>query len=246
MTTGFTTSADFYEILANSEKRLEREGPLLLDYLRRAPGSRVLDLACGTGLHSLLFAKNGAQVTARDISESMIEKAREIRPHENIAYGTGDMRDVSGGPWDYVLCLGNSLSLVRRKREVESTFGSVYKALSADGIFLLQLLNYAGSTATQARHRVERARDGETNVVAIKSLVPHGQWTLLTLNFFADNGTDIRSVSETAVQRNWQREDVVTAARNAGFVVETLYGDFDATPYDSAKSNDLIIVLRKP
>lgn len=52
-------------------KTLER----ILHYVK--PDDRVLDFACGTGLVSLRLAPQVAQLTAIDISTSMIEKANE-------------------------------------------------------------------------------------------------------------------------------------------------------------------------
>ncbi|HEX72981.1 MAG TPA: class I SAM-dependent methyltransferase, partial [Candidatus Hydrogenedentes bacterium] len=108
----FERGAAYYEVFANSVKRLEREGPFLLERFRRAPGNRVLDLACGTGPHALFFAEYGGVVTAVDAGAGMIAFARRARPHPNIEYRVGDMRRVEGGPWDFALCLGNSLSLI--------------------------------------------------------------------------------------------------------------------------------------
>lgn len=41
------------------------------------PGTRALDLACGTGRWSIFFARQGAEVVATDLSEPMVERARE-------------------------------------------------------------------------------------------------------------------------------------------------------------------------
>lgn len=49
------------------------------ELVRKLPGSplKVLDVGCGTGAMGLLFAEMGHQVTAVDLSEAMIAKARE-------------------------------------------------------------------------------------------------------------------------------------------------------------------------
>ena len=41
-----------------------------------APGERVLDLGCGTGLDAMFLARHGVHVLALDVSEGMLEQAR--------------------------------------------------------------------------------------------------------------------------------------------------------------------------
>ena len=53
----FRDIAVYYDMLAGGRKRIDREGPLLMDCFGRAPGRRVADLACGTGLHALFMAE---------------------------------------------------------------------------------------------------------------------------------------------------------------------------------------------
>ncbi|MBI3877827.1 MAG: class I SAM-dependent methyltransferase [Verrucomicrobia bacterium] len=48
-----------------------------LPWLELAPGSRVLDVACGAGHTGLYFATLGHHVTASDIARPMLERVRE-------------------------------------------------------------------------------------------------------------------------------------------------------------------------
>ncbi len=65
---------------------------LLNDLLRR-PSLRVLDVGCGTGRWSFWFAKHGAQVTAIDFSQEMIDRCRE-RQQELRDSGEPAMADL--------------------------------------------------------------------------------------------------------------------------------------------------------
>ena len=51
-----------------------------------APGGRVLDVACGTGVLTKALAQAGAHVIGVDASEGYLEGARLHRSHPNIAY----------------------------------------------------------------------------------------------------------------------------------------------------------------
>ena len=59
-----------------------------------APGGRVLDVACGTGVLTKALAEAGAQVIGIDASEGYLEGARRHRSHPNIAYEHGDIRHM--------------------------------------------------------------------------------------------------------------------------------------------------------
>jgi SAM-dependent methyltransferase len=59
------------------------------------PGHRVLEIACGNGLHSRRLASRGAKVTATDLSPRMIEIAKAKTPAElEVEYRVLDATDA--------------------------------------------------------------------------------------------------------------------------------------------------------
>lgn len=240
----FRTCAAYYEILFDSKARLEHEGPLLRYVYDAAPGKRVADLACGTGPHALFFAELGARVTAYDLSPDMIAHARARRPHPSITYVQQDMREVNGGPWDLVLCLGNSLCLLPSHEDAASLFSRVRSQLAPGGLFLTQTLNYAADDAQEARHRVVRKRQNGVDVVAVKNLVPHGDYTLLSLAFYAFSGAERFAVAESAVLVHLDRVDLEHFAAQARLERVELWGGFDRSGFEAAESTDVIGLFR--
>ncbi len=57
--------------------RARRRAQLICDAAKLKPGMRVLEVGCGTGLFTELFADYGAHITAIDISPDLIRLARE-------------------------------------------------------------------------------------------------------------------------------------------------------------------------
>ena len=55
-----------------------------------------LDLGCGLGRHTILFAENGFNTKAFDLSENAIQRTREYAEREklNVEYKVGDMLDL--------------------------------------------------------------------------------------------------------------------------------------------------------
>ncbi len=54
------------------------------DRLNIAPGSRLLDVACGSGQLALLAAKDGIEVTGVDIASNLVERARARAQGEGL------------------------------------------------------------------------------------------------------------------------------------------------------------------
>ncbi len=71
----------------------------LVDRLRPMPGERFLDLATGTGEVAARAARTGAEVTALDVAEPMLEKARRRAEEDGLAIRF-DLGDVEYLPYD--------------------------------------------------------------------------------------------------------------------------------------------------
>jgi len=72
-------------------------------------GCRILDAGCGTGALAVEAAKRGADVTAVDISPTLIGIARERLPEKlgdgRIRFLAGDMLDKRLGTFDHVVAM---------------------------------------------------------------------------------------------------------------------------------------------
>jgi SAM-dependent methyltransferase len=241
----FLGGAPWYDALSGGEKRILREGPFLLRALSCAPVSRVLDLACGTGIHALFFAEHGADVTACDLSPGMIRRAEAKRPHPRIVYEVADMRTPPSGPFGLALCLGNSLSLLPGHEDVRDCFKHTAAVLVPGGCFVLQLLNYANPALREPRQRTETARFDGGEVFARKTFTPGEDRTTLLLEYTVKRpGMPDQVTAETVCLRHWSLEDLHDAAHAAELVLERVQGSFEGTSYDPERSNDLILMLR--
>lgn len=65
-------------------KNTLKEVDFLLEELMLEPKSRILDIGCGTGRHSIELAKRGYKVTGLDLSSGMLSKAKEAADSANV------------------------------------------------------------------------------------------------------------------------------------------------------------------
>ena len=96
---------------AVSPEQTRLEVDFLGRVLRLQAGSRVLDVPCGYGRHSLELASRGYRLASVDLSPQMIEEGRAaaIDAGLEIEWRNADMRDLSWkSEFDAGFCFGNS------------------------------------------------------------------------------------------------------------------------------------------
>jgi 2-polyprenyl-3-methyl-5-hydroxy-6-metoxy-1,4-benzoquinol methylase len=103
-------------------------------------GKRLLDVGCGLGEHSLLFASWGALVTGIDISGASISVARQratryaLTERASFFETSFELMDATGGPFDIVWCAGFIHHVLDRLEEV---CGRLESLLAPQGFLVL-------------------------------------------------------------------------------------------------------------
>jgi SAM-dependent methyltransferase len=100
----FSEMADAYD--EDGSPEYEACAALVVDHAAPGPEDVVLDLGTGTGAIALALASRAKRVVGRDISEGMLERAREKAADagvDNVEFGYGEFRDPRyDGPVDVV------------------------------------------------------------------------------------------------------------------------------------------------
>ena len=85
--TVFKALAPFYDIIASP---LSKAREKVVDFANAAKGSKVLDVATGTGGQALAFAKRGYDTTGVDLSEAMLRIAQRKNRYANARFEVAD------------------------------------------------------------------------------------------------------------------------------------------------------------
>lgn len=86
---------------------------------KRSAGSRLLDVACGTGRHDE-YLKRHYTVEGVDLSPDMLAIARERNP--DVTFHVGDMTRLQlGRQYDAVICMFSSIGYARTVENLERT-----------------------------------------------------------------------------------------------------------------------------
>ncbi|MBT5455718.1 MAG: class I SAM-dependent methyltransferase [Rhodospirillaceae bacterium] len=136
-----------WDDLIDWEARAESEGHFFVDILKERGKTKILDVATGTGFHSVRLLEAGFDVTSADGNAEMLTKAFEnARDREQMLHTVhADWRwlnkDVHG-KYDAIICLGNSFTHLFEERDRRRALAEFYAALKYDGILIIDQRNY--------------------------------------------------------------------------------------------------------
>jgi ubiquinone/menaquinone biosynthesis C-methylase UbiE len=102
-------------------------------------GSRLLDLACGTGNTLLPMLDRGYEVTGVDISDAMLAEARR-KTQGRAQLVWGDMRDLPVlGEFELVWCLGDALNYLDTAQELTAALTGMRRNLAPGGVVVFDV-----------------------------------------------------------------------------------------------------------
>lgn len=136
-----------WDELIDWDARSEGEGSFFIDMLKERGVKRVLDVATGTGYHSVRLLKAGFEVTSADGSPNMLAKAFENAKRHGFILQTCHAdwrwlnRDVHS-KYDAVICLGNSFTHLFSERDRRKSLAEFYAVLKHDGLLVVDQRNY--------------------------------------------------------------------------------------------------------
>ena len=116
--------------------------PMILKMAGNVRGQKVLDIGCGDGRYSELFARSGANVIATDLAAPQIEMAQEKHAHQNIRYSVGDVSAADAAPGSMDLVLANMVvPSIGSVESLDKLFAQARKMLRPDGRFIVSVLH---------------------------------------------------------------------------------------------------------
>jgi 2-polyprenyl-3-methyl-5-hydroxy-6-metoxy-1,4-benzoquinol methylase len=243
-----------YDRAIDWNSRLQREIPFLIESLPERDHPRVLDIACGSGRHSVALAKSGAEVVGFDSSEEMIKAAEDHAEQNGVAveFFLADMLDFADmvrGEFDLVVCLGNSLALLPTIDALTSLLTQVHSLLSKDGQLVYQVLNFqeilssdfrvfpmktgateSGNEVVFSRFYDHSGSSTHTKLILTSHVKDKGKWSVVS------NSLDVLRLDKATVDR---------ALAASGFSSFQLFSDYEESSFSQARDRNIVLRAKR-
>mgnify|MGYP001773495152 CR=1 FL=1 len=228
--------------VVNDLELTKREVDYFLQILNPSKDSRILDLCCGHGRHSLELARRGFNfVEGLDISHYLITKARKQAKAEGlkVKFREGDARKLPYLPdtFDIILILGNSfgyfenikddLNVLKEAFRVLKPYGKILIDL-ADGDYLKRNYQPRSWEWIDKKYIVVRERSLSLDRLITREIVIHSEKGVIADQIYAE--------------RLYNKDKLEELLKLAGFSNITFHGSLIT---DSKRNQDLGMMAKR-
>lgn len=208
---------------------IQRNVPLTSD-------SRVLDVCCGFGRHSIELARRGYSVTGFDLSAFLISKAFENLNNARernlkVEFLIKDMIDFSfNKTFDAAINIFTSFGYFETDADNFKVFKNVESSLMKSGYFVFDFIN---------------------SIYLRNSLIPHSENVIdgnavVQKRYIKDNFVfkDITVGNEKFTERLklYTDSDIIGALEDSGFRIVNVFGDYYGNDFNKSDSSRIIVI----
>lgn len=213
---------------------------------KKLAAKTIIDLGCGTGLLTVELAKRGHQMTGIEPSEAMLAVAR-AKPHaDQVKWIQGSFERMDGLQADMVLMTSHVAQFFLVEKAWRAMLRAAHKALNGGGYLVFdirQLSNppLVGWPTENNRRKFENTAAGAVEWWFKLLDVENNRMRYELHYLFARSGEEIVSVNELAFR---SQDEITEVLSNAGFEIETIYGDWDGSSV-STDNPEMIFVAKR-
>ncbi|MEM7735508.1 MAG: methyltransferase domain-containing protein [Deinococcota bacterium] len=179
----YNQAADFYtdfvqEELSSKMSVLSVVTEQTVKALGSVAGCSVCDVACGEGHVSRRLASQGAQVTGVDISQSLLDKAKQLTPAElDIQYIQADaqsLNQLDSASFDYVVSNMALMDIADHK----SMFDHCWRIVKDAGVLVVSMLHPCFESPFDANNPpIELTSAGNFLAARVRRYLEEGHWS---------------------------------------------------------------------
>lgn len=212
----------------------------LIQHLKPAKNSIMLDVACGKGRHSIALAEMGFDVTGIDLSLSSIEEA-SLSEANNLHFFQHDMRlPFWINYFDYAFNFFTSFGYFKTEREHNNAFRTIATSLKKNGFFVIDYLNTHYAEDTLQPSAITKVDGTEFHITKWHDEEHFYKQIQITDN---TNFTPKHLYTEKIAKFSLGDFNEMLSYQN--MQIQEVFGDYKLGSFDIKKSPRMIIIAKK-
>lgn len=202
---------------------------------------RILDLGCGTGLLCEAYADNGHKVTGVDPAEAMLKIARQKKHANEITWVQSKAQNFkSEHLFDLIIMTGHAFQVLLEEREVESVFATMKDHLVPEGLIVFESRNPDIVWKSKWDYDIEL----NTTYGSMRESRRFINLVDQKMTFKLEYKFPDETLVSQSVLRFWTKEQIESKLTKTGLIVDTVYGDWNQTPFSSEHSEEMVFKIR--
>jgi len=223
------------EKLESSKEEIEK----IIELADLEKGSKILDMPCGVGRHSIELRKKGFDVVGVDKTTSYIKDAKEKDDSGNIEFIRGNMKDFKQeNSFDVVINWWNSFGYFEEKEDDRQMLENIHSSLKGGGVLVMDYYSKEIAAMRDLGYHWSE-QDGIYNMekAQIKDNWKKIQRTWIKVE-------DGETVEYKWEQRLYSASEIEKMLKQVGFSNIEFYGNMDGEDFDQ-EAERLIVVAEK-
>lgn len=223
------------EKLDSTQEEIEK----IIELADLEEGSKVLDMPCGVGRHSIELQKKGFEVVGVDKTSEYVEDARQKDESDEIEFVQEDMKEFRReDSFDVVLNWWNSFGYFEDKEDDRKMLENIHASLKQDGVLVMDLW----SKELAAMNDFSSHWSEQDGIYNLEDGRPKDDWKKVERTWIKVE--DGETAEYTWEQRLYAASELEQMLKQVGFSEVNFYGNVEGDDFDD-EADRLVVVAEK-
>ena len=244
----FFNSPDYLDIYRDmtGPERTQRELEFCERVLHWKPGESILDAPCGAGRHSLELAKCGHTVVGLDVSSFLLGQARTSlnfislhAPAPLFVRGLLQSMPFRSASFHFGICLFSSFGYGESEEDNVTVLREFARVLHPGGKVVIDVMNR--HFIVPRLNRIHESIQSGLRVREERSIIENGRRLRNRILVKDQMGNQRTYLYCPWLFNGWE---LSWLAARAGLVVESVYGDFGGSKYETESERAMLVAVK--
>lgn len=205
------------------------------------PDGCILDLACGTGRHTIPLSQQGLNIVGLDTSLKLLKIAKQRYRRAQLVRGDIRFLPFKTEAFTAAISMDTSLGYLPSESDDAQSLSALRRVLGQEGVLVIDVFNRKNLTAKyQGKKRTPKSKEYPSFfLIQSRTVSNNGEWLCDLWTVRDKDGGQVRFFEHTV--RLYYSTRLQILLENAGFAVKEAYGSYEGAKF-SPDSPRLILV----